>query len=373
MRCESNPRFYTIDIFRGLAAISVLLSHLINWTGEYQNNLTKFFLNILVIPLDLVWRAGGTHPGVVVFIVLSGFCIHLSVAKNKDLIQKKYFWKNYCIRRSFRIYPIYWTGLIIGIMVVLASVPEKIFNFNSYISFFITFAGVAEVFKFTGLLDSLYLGNAPLSTVGVEILLYASYPFYLKLTSLGTRYLLLFMLICYLIFVGMVYINFQNGISLASYFEFAPYWIWGAICAEIYANHMNKLFFNKILVWTVLVLTIFYTLVIFLIKVRGLYLFSTPLLALISGLVLAIILDKEKKQRLNLSRFKFISAVGERGYSIYAIHTPIIFLMLWILRYSEFDTWLYFWVVLTAVIIVSEFCYRNIEIPSHRLAKILGQ
>jgi peptidoglycan/LPS O-acetylase OafA/YrhL len=103
---DVEHRFYTIDIIRGLAALSVLLTHWGGLTEKYADQFTKKIILILQVPINLIWQGGGTHPGVVIFIVLSGFCIHLSVEKNIKQIKNKYFWKIYYLRRSIRIYPV---------------------------------------------------------------------------------------------------------------------------------------------------------------------------------------------------------------------------------------------------------------------------
>lgn len=365
-----QTRFYIIDIIRGLAALSVLLSHWGGWTERYADEFTKKIILILQAPINFIWQGGGTHPGVVIFIVLSGFCIHLSVEKNTHQIKDKNFWKVYYLRRAIRIYPVYWFALTVGLLVTFLISSNTALSSNLIVSFLISFIGIAELVRQTGLFHYLYLGNPPLGTVGVEILLYASYRFFRHLYKFGGRKLLcIFSCACYLIFILMRYFGMPLEMSLGSYFEFVPYWIWGAICAEIYSVHFKDKIVKRRYILCAVLTSGSYILLITQIEMRGLYLVTSPLLAATAGLLLAILLDREVRGKQDFSKVPLLSAIGERGYSLYAIHTPIIFFVLWFLDKQEFNSWAYPIVTLSCVFIATEFCYRIIERPAHRIAQ----
>jgi peptidoglycan/LPS O-acetylase OafA/YrhL len=67
-----------------------------SWLPDFQ--VSKLFLFLL--PLSLGWA------GVAAFFVISGFCIHLSFARNPN-------WRNFWLRRCFRIYPAYFFALLL--------------------------------------------------------------------------------------------------------------------------------------------------------------------------------------------------------------------------------------------------------------------
>ncbi len=167
-----RTRLYSLDIIRGLAAVSVFLSHLHNPFQEsslmyyivdtYQNAFREF-----------IWSNGGLHPGVIVFIVLSGFCIHMSLAKNEKCLNKSY-WKYYFRRRFFRIYPVMVAGMILGL---IAYTIDKIPSIDLIGNF------LANLFLLSAFLPlDAPAGNEILLTVVVECVLYSCYPFILYLT-----------------------------------------------------------------------------------------------------------------------------------------------------------------------------------------------
>src|SRR5262245_37320632 len=93
----SRGRLVAIDALRGLAALAVVLTHMPRQThGEFD------WLFFAFLPLDF-----GTL-GVPLFIVLSGFCIHLATAQRaatggRARVKWGQFWK----RRLVRLYPPY--------------------------------------------------------------------------------------------------------------------------------------------------------------------------------------------------------------------------------------------------------------------------
>ena len=115
-----QQRYYSLDIVRGMAALSVLLTHWGGWTFYFTDSTTKhvivFFQNIFKFSL---WNGGGIHPGVVIFIVLSGFCIHLPLAASPNLIAQSGFWRIFTLRRSIRIMPVLFIALLLGIISLL--------------------------------------------------------------------------------------------------------------------------------------------------------------------------------------------------------------------------------------------------------------
>ena len=117
----AKQRLIYLDIIRGLAALSVFFTHWVLWTslpGDTKTIFNNFISLVFTIFKSTLWAWAGLHPGVAVFIVLSGFCIHLPIAIKRDSIGTKGYWLNYAYRRLMRIAPIYWLGLALGVFSV---------------------------------------------------------------------------------------------------------------------------------------------------------------------------------------------------------------------------------------------------------------
>lgn len=115
-------RLRSIDALRGAAAIGVVLYHEIGFKPHlYSGTLS----NSLLSPIWAVSSFG--YVGVFLFFVISGFCIHLQLARRR-LVETnpranfKVFWK----RRIKRLYPPYLCALVIYLVVAGFTTPFKV-------------------------------------------------------------------------------------------------------------------------------------------------------------------------------------------------------------------------------------------------------
>jgi len=95
-------RFYLLDIFRGLAAIWVLLHHY-----PYSSNLAES------APLLQNFVKNG-HLGVCLFFVISGYCITASACKSIQVAESP---NRFLDRRLFRILPPFWCSILVGVSI----------------------------------------------------------------------------------------------------------------------------------------------------------------------------------------------------------------------------------------------------------------
>jgi len=95
MTQSSTPhkKLNLLQVYRGIAAVLVVMFHLNDMSGERLNQVTFFNL----------FQAGWS--GVDYFFVLSGFII---VYVHRSAIGKKNQLKSFLVKRAVRIYPIYW-------------------------------------------------------------------------------------------------------------------------------------------------------------------------------------------------------------------------------------------------------------------------
>jgi peptidoglycan/LPS O-acetylase OafA/YrhL len=108
-----------LDGVRGFAAASVFLLH---YGGGAQSSFLP--LRFVGEVLHLGWA------GVSLFFVLSGFLI---TGILWDGFQREHWWRNFYIRRSLRIFPLYYLALIIALLIALT----VDFGSNNLSSFFI--------------------------------------------------------------------------------------------------------------------------------------------------------------------------------------------------------------------------------------------
>ena len=271
--------------------------------------------------------------------------------------------------------PVFWVALLLGVISVLLMNPTvanpnaQAINGDLLFSVF----GIAEIIRFFGV-TALYPGNGPLSTVAVEMLLYASYPLFLFIHKLyGLIALLLFGLFLYssIIFARMLGIDplFLQG----TWFEFVLYWLIGAVSAGFYVNWCKKTG-NKSLIKKILIVAsgyLFYLLLISFVHIKGFYVVTTLLLALLTGASLIILLTLESKLSKRQTKIAAIMAiVGARSYSLYVVHTPVIFITIWFFsKYTSLPELSYSVLTLMVVFIATELMFRFVEKPSHRYAQ----
>lgn len=104
-----KQRYENLDYLRGLCALSIMAYHYIGWT--MQGLEINTFLGKL-----------GVY-GVSMFYVLSGLTMYLVYFKNFAL--DKTFFKNFYIKRLFRIYPLMWFVMILAIIMYGTNASPK--------------------------------------------------------------------------------------------------------------------------------------------------------------------------------------------------------------------------------------------------------
>ncbi len=297
-----------------------------------------------------------------------------------DKLYQKGFWKIFALRRSVRILPVFWAALFLGVISVKLMSPEyssealltggntQAINRDLFFSIF----GIAEIARFFGVTE-LYPGNGPLSTVAVEMLLYASYPLFLFIHKrFGFSGLIGFGLLMYSSIVLARFLGIEPASIHGTWFEFVIYWIIGAVCATIYAKGVIS--HNGALIKLAFLITggyLCYLLLISFIHIKGFYVVTTLLLALLTGgLLICLLVLESKLNQWQIRIAGFMAIVGERSYSLYVVHTPVILTMLWFLSaHTNLSIFSYPWITLSLVFIATELMFRFVEQPSHLLAR----
>ncbi|MBK8502993.1 MAG: acyltransferase [Saprospiraceae bacterium] len=103
-----KERNQAIDALRGVAALMVMLLHLIFFFMQLPSIVSdRHFYQSFFQYVDT------GRIGITIFFMISGFVISKSIRINEDFNVRKFF-----IRRFYRLYPLFWFSLILGLAVV---------------------------------------------------------------------------------------------------------------------------------------------------------------------------------------------------------------------------------------------------------------
>jgi|GEM_PF-2579213 len=315
-----------MDSLRGILAIWVMVAHLSIWGGVANQQIWDWLLWFMK-GLNLIFQPiGETHPAVVGFIVLSGYCIHRNGARRDGFN----IWK-YGMRRAFRIVPTYLLASAVGVAVFVYFT-----NIDLHTSQSIT--GTSRI-RWDGLLVKLlgisafipnlhyfgFQGNAPLTTVMVEIWLYVFYAITMRWLISGVHEETLWKVIFVIWAIGLVivgvYTKYYSWWNNGSFIAFLPYWWLGAVA-------VNKSNFRLLPNWKVMVL-------IYLLLTLGMIsgvMHGTAqfLLGEFRKIILAVLfaygiayIDDARGYVIDWS-----AKLGKSSYSIYAYHAPILVMAL---------------------------------------------
>lgn len=321
----SFARSEGIDLLRALFALWVMFAHLIPWAGMVSGG--NEFLRFFFAGLGRVFQPmAETHPAVLSFIVLSGYCIHRNGFRRGEGLLR-----SYAIRRLFRIFPVYVLASIVGILGFFASsalAPEIT----------VTLSGTQAISakciaaKFTGISVFLpsfhecsFQGNAPLTTVMVEIWLYGLYALAVFSVLRHKKERVFGLWLIGLSVVGAFYVYkrphllswWHNGSLLG----FALYWWLGA-------KFLDPVFRATVRKWRWLSGIGWLMLTVCLLSRYP----DWPVLAELRKVLFAILVGSliAEIDMKNYQVFRLGAALGKAGYSIYAFHAPLlIYFLLW--------------------------------------------
>lgn len=173
-----SGRLLSVDILRALAALAVLVNHLPLWADDAAPAV-RF---VVLAPREV------GYLGVTLFLVLSGFCIHLGVARGMARGGGvRADWVGFWRRRFFRLYPPYAAAIVFGLLCYSLAgrprdpgAPDRILWLpGDLLAHLLLVHNLFADYRST-------LGNAPLWTLGLEEQLYALYAVYLLVRRRGT-------------------------------------------------------------------------------------------------------------------------------------------------------------------------------------------
>ena len=322
-----------MDYLRGLCALSVLASHLVVWVdfeprGAVEGAVARVLGGAYEFFIAALWPTGAQHPGVACFFVLSGFCVHWQFARLPR--GERPAWGAYFARRFRRIMPVYWAAAALGALLVWAERARP--TGNAFLEMH-TAGGWGDLVARLGGWTSVwprevYWGNLPLTTVGTELAIYVGYPAFFALAASGRWKLL-----------GALTLALQ-GVALALEPHANPFvlfpgplvmaWLWflGALAARLTAE-------DKTAVrgwWIGAAWLVFQGL-----KALPHFYAQSLLKQIVFGGVCALavlwLVDWQRRRgsEPRAAWARWLGWSGEVSYSLYAVHTPAIFLVTWLL------------------------------------------
>ena len=295
------------------------------------------------------------HPGVIGFIVLSGYCIRLSVTPSV------FDAKKFMLRRFFRIMPVYWAA-------TLTAVLCSIF-ISQNLNVLDVLLRVLILSPFLPLRAS--LGNLPLDTVAVEFYLYIIYAIVLRFQL---RYSLIGLIAAGIFFPPLLpSIEFDRVWSFTNILAFLPYWWLGVLAAEIKLNTSNArvvkiqhLINKDIAVGIALLAMILLT---FSTTFFDRYSISGAGIRYLNQFLFSFIIVIILVRGYLSWHSKFLLKIGLASYALYAFHMPIL-----ILTETVFQSgFLIFWVGVIMSVMVALIMNLILEKPLHLMGKQITQ
>jgi peptidoglycan/LPS O-acetylase OafA/YrhL len=345
-----------IDALRGILALWVVFTHLIPWTVKIQGPIAipAQFIQVRSELVRLFQSMGELHPAVVAFIVLSGYCIHRTGFRGSQGD-----FTRYAVRRSFRIMPVFLSATALGLFAASLGGEQ-----------YARLAGETSVdpacltAKITGIAALVpyfhpcsYVGNAPLLTVMVEIWLYVAYAFIFAFLVWRGHERLLWALCAGAIALSLVVAiyashwpvvyNWWQNSSLLAYLPF--WWLGTLFLTPAVVRHVLPIGAMSLLVW------------LWLTTLSPSYGVSELKKLAFCGIVGAVIVWVDTERLPNLP---LLSLIGKSGYSLYAIHAPLIALLL--------PLGIPWWGIMSVCLGTAGLSYITIERPLTQLGKTLS-
>lgn len=340
-------RLDAVDGLRAVAALWVVLFHIRAFSGANLG------------PLDLVVRSGST--GVSLFLVLSGFCLYLPVARGTAFATGRFF-----MRRLRRLLPAYYASLGVAILVTVVAAGHL--GFVQYSPLGLTEQALAHVTMTHSLFPStFYALNGAYWSLALEWQLYLLLP---VLVIAARR----FGLARTVVAVVAVNVAYRLGLQVAivvhpgaspslwtsavlpnllpgRWAEFA----FGMVAAQLSASGRISRRWSRV-GWVAIPLALLSLLAV-----------GSPLEHLLFGSVFFVLLCAVLAEGTVINRFfgwRPLAAIGVMSYSLYLVHQPIVQALDLLFRQqglSALATFVVVLVLLPAVLAVAWVLFITVE------------
>lgn len=302
---STNKRIYQIDLFRFIAAISVVLYHYL-FRGYAADDMSILDFN----EIGDYFKYG--YLGVNLFFILSGFVITMSI-QHGSLIK-------FAISRIVRLYPVYWLCVLLTFFIILffgapsyfVSLKQLFFN----LTMFQDYVGVESI-------DGVYW------SLVVEMKFYILIGIFLITNKVKRLSLDNFLYVWLLLSISYVFVNQEVYIiRLAKYFlilDWSSYFIAGIVFSQILKDGYKLK--HGVLLAICLALSFYHLMgVVEEFKMHYHTYFSTviPFIAVSIFFVIMLLISTHNLNFLNSRKFL---KLGMLTYPLYLIHQVIGFII----------------------------------------------
>lgn len=387
----------SIDILRGLATLAVLMVHTNLWLwkeplGFFNGKAAQLLAEGPLVKILYLVLFGFGFLGVPLFFVISGFCIHLPYANP----QKKLLLKPFFIRRFMRLYPLYIlvtieSFILYGFYHGFGHDPCTIQNFIGHLFFWHFFS------------KGLGMGiEGVMWTLAVEVQFYILYcltlPLLRRYGLANVTTIALIIDVVYRLVYKFYFHQFDLPIIMTpERFFLIRYgeWLLGACLAEQFVQ--NKAFtitaLKPIRNRIILAIGLLASGAVIGISLKLSQHESLDVLASLAFfLIISALIQQEKQlgdhERSNVMKnvwLSFLAWAGVRSYSLYLVHAQILWfshsfgrrlyekLAPLLHTQIDFSKALGVLIGIGVSLLVAQICYRLIEAPSHKLARLWSQ
>lgn len=357
-----KPRLKFVDGLRGLAALVVAVGHTIGMVGPDHQRVPLLGADPVAL-LIWPWTFGG--PAVWLFIMLSGFTLYWTEESRRGSQRGATSVKVYVQRRLWRILPTYYAALALGAVVVLGMGMFLVAPSPSLQTYEpVTLGGVLSHLLMVHNLNPEWRTQVvpPLWSIAVEMQLYVLFPLlFLVRRKLGV----------YAVAAGLVVVSFAlNQIASFPIFELVEWFVVGAVLAHVLRRHRIPSILAMPVALGALAVGFMRIPAINGRIEQGVWLVA------FTGLI-AWMFSLEGSRRGNFLESKPVLWLGERSYSLYAVHFPLALLCWALIGRFGLDRPLAIAAVvalgLTASLLVASASYRWIELPSLEKSRMAGR
>lgn len=364
MRSASKIYFNGLDSIRFVAAMMVFFGHTIS------KSFTKLGIEVdsFIYRLLSIFSSGGT--GVTIFFVLSGFLITYLLLTEKQ--QGRFSLKNFYVRRTLRIWPLYYAVVIFAFFLypglkILINQNQPLASQVIYHLTFLSNFDVINIYQNSRGLEA--MSQNITWSVSIEEQFYLFFPL---LFLLPRKSWLVSM--CALILVSLIFRFYNQSSPSVLYYHtlsVLPDLLIGSLFAySIKINKRIRSFFEKTTSSFHLFLFLLFIFVMIFDSYVDEYITLFRMLKVtIIGLVVTSQAISKKKTWFNFANWKFAERWGKRTYGIYMLHPICITILDVIFKLVGFNYTATFGIHLIIVgltfiltLLLSEFSYNYLEV-----------
>lgn len=347
-------RISIIDQLRGVAAISVIISHFVGRSFFYKEVNEITFVDTLLKNILIGEYINFGRFGVILFFIISGYVIPFSFPKNNPI-------RGFIISRIFRLYPLFWVSLTAALIIrFYAGSPEPLYNVLANITMIPDFLG------YTRVLDVYWTLAYEVAFYAIVAVIYATAgPLSLMIARQGA-------LLCALLSLAISTAQILNyPVAGGDKIVLIGFMFLGSTIRKTQVDRQSM-----VDIWIVLI--VFFLMLAM--TLRGyihyvLFLYGNDMRfenfnSIVATHALAVFIFFAALIFLNRTEFPLLTYLGTISYSIYIIH-PILMELATLLKWESplIESGWYLPSLLIGTIVVSVLTYHTIEQPFVKLGK----